>query len=128
MTNYMGKNRLKKILMNYLKLTDEDKLNALQANLKKNKKEYGFDFIYYKSYRGNEWLDTQVCFDDTTYKIHIFSAVNLKQGNRRVELQEKRVREIDIENIEEKIVFQGSAFYSENFEPIPQGSCKLMCN
>ncbi|WP_124098233.1 hypothetical protein [Ruminococcus sp. Marseille-P6503] len=128
MTNYMGKNRLKKILMNYLKLTDEDKLHKLQYEIKNSKKEHGFDFLYYKRHKGSEWLEVTICFNDTTYEFQIFSDVNLKQGNRRVELQEKRVREIDFEKVE-KVIFRGSAFYSENFEPNKQsGSYELMCD
>ncbi|GAB5082017.1 hypothetical protein Osc1_11900 [Hominimerdicola sp. 21CYCFAH17_S] len=125
MTNYMGKSRLIKILYQYLKDTSSDKLMKLEEERKEWRKQ-NHDIIYYRKYRGSEWLEVSISFDDTSYSFILYSCAN-NEGQRRLELTEKRNRWNEkTQDDENSQIFYGNAFYDAQFNP-SGGNAELKC-
>lgn len=112
MTNYFGKQRLTKILYNYLEQTAPEKLAELKRELKAAG-EYRKYEIKYKKFRGDEWLKSRIYFGDIEYRFEIYAYGN---GAKSVTLREKKV----IGDYDESVTqtFVGTAYYDKDFNPI----------
>lgn len=110
MTNYMGKRRMLKILLQML--SDRPELQELI------KKEH--DFLKYTTFRGSEWL--KFWLGDCRYEV---SATG--EPCKVVSFKEYRVNEFsDVMSLYN----QNLTKYTENFEPLPlatwlSGGCEL---
>lgn len=110
MTNYMGKRRLFKILMQMLSDRPE-----LQEEVKKER-----DFLQYKKFRGSEWL--KFWLGDSRFKIYADG-----ESCKVVSFVEYRINEYgDVMSQYNRILSK----YNENFEPLPlatwfSGGCEL---
>lgn len=117
MPNYFGKQRLVRILYNYLEWTAPEKLAELKRELKEAG-EYRKYEIKYKKRRGDESLKANIYFDDIEYRFEIY--VNEEPWNKetkRVTLIEKKViGDYDDESITQ--TFAGAAHYDQNFSPV----------
>lgn len=117
MPNYFGKQRLVRILYNYLEWTAPEKLAELKRELKEAG-EYRKYEIKYKKRRGDESLKAHIYFDDIEYRFEIY--VNEEPWNKetkRVTLLEKKViGDYDDESITQ--TFAGAAHYDQNFSPV----------
>ncbi len=110
MTNYMGKRRLRSILLQMLSDRPE-----LQAQFKDE-----HSFMKYKFYNGSEWLEVQL----GRYRFEIYAT---GATCKAVSFEEYRTDEYgDIISQHNRIVTK----YNENFEPFPlatwfSGGCEL---
>lgn len=110
MTNYMGKRRLLKILLQMV----SDRLE-MQERIKKER-----DFLKYTTFRGSEWL--KFWLGDCRYEV---SATG--ESCKVVSFKEYRVNEFsDVMSLYN----QNLTKYNENFEPLPlatwlSGGCEL---
>lgn len=117
MTNYLGKQRLTRILYNYLEQSATEKLSELKRELK-NDSEYRKYQIRYKKYRGNEWLSTSIYFANIEFRFEIYA---WGKHYKCVILTEEKV--IDNDYGENKTqIFRGVAYYDEDFNPVPDAN------
>ncbi|MGN0686807.1 MAG: hypothetical protein ACI4KA_01720 [Oscillospiraceae bacterium] len=127
MTNYFGKQRLTRILYNYLVQSAPEKLAELKRELKESG-EYRKYEIRYKKYRGSEWLNTSIFFGDIEYRFEIYS---FGSSGKRVTLREYKVIDGDRGDIVTE-TFSGFAYYDKDFNPITATTDKysnfLICN
>ena len=108
MPNYFGKQRLVRILYNYLEWTE--KLAELKRELKEAG-EYRKYEIKYTKRRGDEWLKAHIYFDRIEYRFEMHA---WGKESKRVTLIEKKViGDYDDESITQ--TFAGIAHYDENF-------------
>lgn len=110
MTNYMGKRRLLKIMLQMLSDRPE-----LQAQVKKDR-----DFLKYTTFRGSEWL--KFWLGDCRYEV---SATG--ESYKLVSFKEYRINDLDEVM---SLYNQNLTKYNENFEPLPlatwlSGGCDL---
>lgn len=112
MPNYFGKQRLVRILYNYLEWTAPEKLAELKRELREAG-EYRKYEIKYKKRRGDEWLKAHIYFGDIEYRFEMYA---WGKESKRVILREKKV----IGDYDESITqtFAGIARYDENFSPV----------
>lgn len=112
MPNYFGKQRLVRILYNYLEWTAPEKLAELKRELKEAG-EYRKYEIKYKKRRGDESLKAHIYFDRIEYRFEMHA---WGKESKRVTLIEKKV----IGDYDESITqtFAGTAHYDENFNPV----------
>lgn len=87
MTSYLGKQRLTRILYNYLEQSAPEKLSELKRELK-NSGKYRKYKIRYKKYRNSEWLNTGIYFGDIVYYFEIYAC---GKDGKSVTLSEKKV-------------------------------------
>lgn len=127
MTNYFGKQKLVRILYNYLELSAPEKLAELKRELKEagEYRKYG---ILYRKYRGSEWLTTGIVFGHVEYQFEIYACGG---GAKKVTLREKTI--IDVAEVEKTTeIFSGYAYYDKDFNPITEIAEKysdlLICN
>lgn len=110
MTNYMGKRRLFKILMQMLSDRPE-----LQAQVKQER-----DFLQYRNFRGSEWL--KLWIGDSRFEIYADG-----ESCKVVSFEEYRDNGVDdVMSQYNRILTK----YSKNFEPFPfatwfSGGCEL---
>lgn len=113
MTNYFGKQKLTKILYNYLEQSAPEKLAELKRELKAAG-EYRKYEIQYKKRRGSEWLNTSIYFGDIEYRFEVYS---FGGSGKRVTLREYKVIDGDRGDIVTE-TFSGFAYYDKDFKPI----------
>lgn len=131
MTNYFGKQRLTRILYNYLAQSAPEKLAELKRELKAAG-EYRKDEIRYKKYRGSEWLNASICFADIEYRFEIYAFYSFGgAGGKRVTLREYKVIDGERGDIVTE-AFSGFAYYDKDFNTITNTTDKyselLVCN
>ena len=113
MPNYFGKQRLVRILYNYLEWTAPEKLAELKRELKEAG-EYRKYEIKYTKRRGDEWLKAHIYFDRIEYRFEMHA---WGKESKRVTLIEKKViGDYDDESITQ--TFAGAAHYDENFNTV----------
>ena len=113
MPNYFGKQRLVRILYNYLEWTAPEKLAELKRELKEAG-EYRKYEIKYTKRRGDEWLKAHIYFDRIEYRFEMHA---WGKESKRVTLIEKKViGDYDDESITQ--TFAGTAHYDQNFNPM----------
>lgn len=100
MTNYMGKQRLKKILLQMLSDRPE-----LAAQVKAER-----DFVKYRTYRGSEWLEIRL--GDYEFKVYAMGA-----PCKSVVFEEYRTDEYG--DVKSQYYNRIETRYDENFEPMP---------
>lgn len=114
MTNYMGKQRMQKILMQML--SDRP---AMLEKVKENR-----DFIKYKTYRGSEWL--KIWLGNCLFEIYADGA-----RDKAVCFEEYRCDDEDAYYDEKMMQYNRIVTrYNEKFEPFPlatwfSGGCEL---
>lgn len=113
MTNYFGKQKLTKILYNYLEQSAPEKLAELKRELKAAG-EYRKYEIQYKKRRGSEWLNTSIYFGDIEYRFEVYS---FGGSGKRVTLSEYKVIDGERGDIVTE-TFSGFAYYDKDFKPI----------
>lgn len=113
MTNYFGKQKLTKILYNYLEQSAPEKLAELKRELKAAG-EYRKYEIQYKKRRGSEWLNTSIYFGDIEYRFEVYS---FGGSGKRVTLREYKVIDGERGDIVTE-TFSGFAYYDKDFKPI----------
>ena len=113
MTNYFGKQKLTKILYNYLEQSAPEKLAELKRELKAAG-EYRKYEIRYKKHRGSEWLNTSIYFGDIEYRFEVYS---FGGSGKRVTLREYKVIDGERGDIVTE-TFSGFAYYDKDFKPI----------
>lgn len=113
MTNYFGKQKLTKILYNYLEQSAPEKLAELKRELKAAG-EYRKYEIQYKKRRGSEWLNTSIYFGDIEYRFEVYS---FGCSGKRVTLREYKVIDGERGDIVTE-TFSGFAYYDKDFNPI----------
>lgn len=113
MPNYFGKQRLVRILYNYLEWTAPEKLAELKRELKEAG-EYRKYEIKYTKRRGDEWLKAHIYFDriEYRYEMHAWG----KESKRVTLIEKKVIGDYDDESITQ--TFAGTAHYDENFNPV----------
>lgn len=72
MASYLGKQRLTRILYNYLENSAPEKLSELKRELKSDG-EYRKYKIRYKKHQNSEWLNTSIYFGDIEYRFEIYA-------------------------------------------------------
>lgn len=118
MPNYFGKQRLVRILYNYLEWTAPEKLAELKRELKEAG-EYRKYEVKYTKRRGDEWLKAHIYFDRIEYRFEMHA---WGKESKRVTLIEKKViGDYDDESITQ--TFAGTAHYDENFNPVDTSHC-----
>lgn len=127
MTNYFGKQKLVRILYNYLELSAPEKLAELKRELKEagEYRKYG---ILYKKYRGSEWITTGIVFGNVEFQFEIYAC---GCEAKKVTLREKIL--VDVDEVEKTMeIFKGYAYYDKDFNPITSITEKysdlLICN
>lgn len=112
MPNYFGKQRLVRILYNYLERTAPEKLAELKRELKEAGEFRKYEIKYTKR-RGDEWLKAHIYFGDIEYRFGMYA---WGKEFKRVTLIEKKV----IGDYDESITqtYAGTARYDENFNPV----------
>ena len=119
MVNYFGKQKLTRILYNYLEQSAPEKLAELKRELKAAG-EYRKYEIRYKKYRGSEWLNSSIYFGDIEYRFEIFTTGGTA---KRVTLREYKVIDGERGDVVTEI-FSGYAYYNKDFEPITKTDYK----
>ena len=127
MTNYFGKQKLTKILYNYLEQSAPEKLAELKRELKAAGENRKYE-IRYKKFRDIEWLDAPIYFGDIEYRVEVYS---FGDSGKRVTLHEYKVIAGERGDIVTK-TFSGFAYYDKDFNPITATKDKysvlLICN
>lgn len=113
MTNYFGKQKLTKILYNYLEQSAPEKLAELKRELKAAGENRKYE-IQYKKRRGSEWLNTSIYFGDIEYRFEVYS---FGGSGKRVTLREYKVIDGERGDIVTE-TFSGFAYYDKDFKPI----------
>lgn len=113
MANYFGKQKLTRILYNYLEQSAPEKLAELKRELKAAGEYRKFE-IDYKKYRGSEWLKSKIFFGDIEYRFEIYA---FGKEAKYVTLREKKIIGDYDENVTQ--TFCGTAYYDKDFNPIP---------
>lgn len=113
MVNYFGKQKLTRILYNYLEQSAPEKLAELKCELKAAG-DFRKDEIRYKKYRGSEWLNSSIYFGDIEYRFEIYS---FGSSGKRVTLREYKVIDGERGDIVTQ-TFSGFAYYDTDFNPI----------
>lgn len=120
MASYLGKQRLTRILYNYLENSAPEKLSELKRELKSDG-EYRKYKIRYKKHQNSEWLNTSIYFGDIEYRFEIYAC---GKDGKSVKLREKKVTEGDYdENVIQ--TFCGTAYYDKDFNPRSELADKL---
>ena len=112
MVNYFGKQRLTRILYNYLEQSAPEKLSELKRELKAAGEYRKYEIKYEKHY-GSEWLKSRIFFGDIEYRFEIYAS---GRETKNVTLREKKVVGDYDESITE--TFCGFAYYDKDFNPI----------
>lgn len=123
MTNYLGKQRLKKILFNYL----SNRRPLLLAELRRECKEYhNVNIISYRRGHDSEWLETKVHSEGTIYCFKLWASGS---SAKYISLDESSIRTVEER---EKYVSKSKyhCYYDSDFNPIDgrMSDTQLVCN